>query len=328
MSKTRRLLAEYFKRLVKEVVTLPIALDNSCEESLIIGPPKLPIELLIAVVSFVDGKEELCQLCQVSRFLREISEPILYQRHFRGSKFAQGDIRVLLGHPRFEMIINNIEILLGSWKYCSRLGPFHPERAKLGCSCSKIDSSLGMALNALLNLKTLQFHCALCAPGARQRHRWLTTMQTRVLHKLYFICQCSTVDEKELVEKFRAPCMVSVVSLGWYTIRGTPTSDGHLEAGIEDEKIFPNLRHIYYKRDDPTDLLLRYRPITRLYQWPMDQKIPTLEEQSDRSIYMNAEKSQDGTLHISGTRTKVLFPFRTLQHIGTFYLAASTSSVS
>jgi hypothetical protein len=336
MSKPRHVLAAYLRRIVQKgaiFISLPCLLTNrSCEEPLIIGPPKLPVELLIAVIGFVDGRKELCRLCRVSKLVRDIAGPILYERHFVHCKLAQGDIRVILQHPRLEIILANLSIELCPWIYCSRYdnrrGDFYDGRI---CSCDKLDSAIGEALNGLLNLEVLRLHCSLCPQTKHERHTYFTTLKTRVLRKVDFSCQFSKMDERKVLGNLMADCMTSVVSLGWFTHGYTSNSKEHFKSALVSGMVLPNLRHVHCRMKDPTSLLLHYRPITRLHTslGHMGQlSLDDFKDEQDNLIRTDTGIPKNSTIHSFEAAINVPFPFRNLQHIGTFYLLSSNASVS
>ncbi|PVG01391.1 hypothetical protein CPB86DRAFT_102093 [Serendipita vermifera] len=310
MSKTRYLLGIYLKRLV--TTGEPI-----------IGPARLPTELLIKVVECVDGAKELCRLCRVSKLLRTIAEPILYQLCFSHSRFAQSDIRTLLAHPRFEAMINFLCIEFVPWIYCSKWDNgrayFHSNRR---CSCDELDKSLGVALNGLLNLEVFQFRCSLCPPKTYERHRFFATLQTRVLRKVNFTCRCSWMDEMTVMESFRAPCMTSVVTLGWHT--DTPTSGALLEFR-PGEKVLPKLQHLHYLKKDPTLLFIRYDSITQLCAWPLGRGLLKLEYQN-QPTQIGSKNGQSSLNYSLRAAPGEFFSFRNLRHIGVFFFTSPTTS--
>ncbi|PVG01392.1 hypothetical protein CPB86DRAFT_781616 [Serendipita vermifera] len=311
MSKTRYLVGIYLKRLAR--LGAPS----------VTGPSRLPTELLITIVGLINGAKDLARLCRVSKLLRTIAEPRLYRRHFGRSRLAQSDIRVLLQHPRFEAIVNVLEIQFFPWRYCRK---WYPKRAcfmrNTPCHCDELDKSLGMALKDLLNLRVFRFSCSLCPPKAYERHRFFTTLQTRVLGKLHFSCDCSSWDETRVVESFRAPCMTSVVILGWDT--RTPTSGGLLEFELAENKILPNLRSIHYQWGNPTLLFLQYAPITRLHARVFDKRI--LEYQGDQQTQIRAKNGPKPHGPSLRATPEAISLFQNLRHIGRFVLTSSTIS--
>jgi hypothetical protein len=280
------------------------------------------------VVSLVDGKKELCRLCRTSKLFRDISLPILYDRYFGHSKFAQDDIRVVLQHPRLEFLVNNLYIQLEASRYCSRWdkrrGYFHD---KCTCVCNELDKSLGMVLSSLLNLKVLRIYCSLCPPGEHKRHGFFPTFKTRVLHKVHFNCHCSKMEEERVIENLGAECMTSVITLGWFGSRYTSASERYFRSVFSNENILPNVRHLHCKMEnDPTRLLLQNRSITRLHSWMVNKSL--LDSEDNRDEEYNPANSQDKIgLSFRGIEVGP-FPLRNLRHIGTFCLDTPIRSVS
>ncbi|PVG01397.1 hypothetical protein CPB86DRAFT_871145 [Serendipita vermifera] len=297
----------------------------------IVGPPKLPTELLIEIINFVEGKKELYRLCRTSRLLRTVAEPLLYARHFGHSELAKKmDIRVLFRHPHFETIINTISLKLIRWNYCQHLmlkGGYKPHRPLLPCSCREFDEAVGRALNCLLNLRVLRLYCSLCQTDSQERHGYISTLNTRVLQEVKFSCYCSIMDEKRVAKCLSAPCMTSVTTLGWHSLRGTSAKGGYLESLLVKDGILPNLSHLRHWGDDISNLLLRYRPITQLSSTVTSDGIPRLEDlkrndglMTHMSIYAHFGASEPLFNIIAQDPS----PFRNLQHIGTLILHSET----
>jgi hypothetical protein len=290
----------------------------------------------------VDGKKELYELCQTSKLIRSIAEPLLYRLHFCNSELAQrNDIRVLVQHPTFETIVNTIYIDLPRWKYCSSWDR-KPRYFKLPfrnyCSCDELDETLGRSLASLTGLKILRVSCSLCpVQGQYERHVYLRTLKTRSLHTIMFTCSChgATPDKesnKKMMETFTAPCLASVTSLMWSREQTSWTTNEESEPRM-NTNMLPNLQHLHHGGEELHNLLLRHCPITRL-------SATLLSATSTRLNYNSLKTSRDRLTHISinlfFNASRRFFKavvhdaesFRNLRHIGTFVLKTATCLVS
>ncbi|PVG01442.1 hypothetical protein CPB86DRAFT_104448 [Serendipita vermifera] len=287
---------------------------------------QLPAELWIAIIHFVDERRDLYHLCRTSKLFRSIAGPKLYEQHFRCSEQAKSmDIRSLLRHPMFGLFINTLRLQLESCLIYPRQYSYELTWEVL-CPCDEIDNSLAIALQDLLNLKTLNLLCSFCNARSYKRHRYLASLQTKMLQEVRFSCVCSDIDEERLVEYFGAPCMASLITLGWYS-RVRVSTSGQFGTSLSNSSMLPNLRNLYYHTGGLSDLLLRYRPI---------QRISSLA--APPYSFLKCEdlvKKRDVLTHISvqdEAVTNTLFtiiaddplPFRNLQHLGAFWLNSST----
>jgi hypothetical protein len=292
---------------------------------------KLPAEILINVVDFTTEKQALYQLCRTSKLFRAIAEPILYERHFRRNDLTENiNIRILLQHSRFELIVNTISIKLERWKYCQRLQGFQTTRSGQ-CSCDLLDEDLGKGLRDLLNLKVLRLECSLCEVSSHKRHNYLSTLKTRVLQEINFDCFCSQMKKEMLTKTLGAPCMASVATLKWYATGVALAKKEFLEPFLANPDILPNLRHLHHRGAELYQLLLSHRPITRLsgdiiLSSTLAFGDLMLIDDSLSHLSLQIGKGHFGQFLATVVRNPL--PFRNLQHIGVFYLESALCSVS
>jgi hypothetical protein len=276
---------------------------------------------------------ELYHLCRTSRLLWSIAEPRLFERHFRHSEQAQMmDIRSILCHPRFDLLINTLSLRLtrelGQANSCGMIRL--RDSREIPCSCDKLDEELGTVLNSLLNLKALRLHCTCCKGSLHERHRYLATLQTTVLQKVTFSCTCSIMDEKRVVKYLGASCMSSVATLRWYS-RGEVSLSGYLQEGLSSSNILPKLRNIYHDGSKLNHLLLRHRPIQKVSSICLDSSGgPLYEDLMNKRgvlthIHVQAQLVAKPLLDAIAADP---LPFRNLRHLGTFRLTSSTCLVS
>jgi hypothetical protein len=295
--------------------------------------PNLPTELWIAIVGFIDGRRELGRLCLVSKLFCSIAGPRLYESLARnGSRFKM-EIHSLLIHSQFENIINYISLKLETWSLgydqwkCCQQSKSENSR----CACDKLEERVGEALNNLPNLRVLRIHCFLCGAGAYKRHRYIMTLQTKILQEVKINCSCSRMDEKTVVEFFEASCMDSVVRLGWQFQGGTSVRGVHLDTALRNKETLPNLRQLYHGGDGLHDCLLRHRPIQRLTS--------TNTNASSQVDYNELIKKRNMLTHVSvyaprfvksllNTISTDPLAFRNLQHIGTLHMTSRSWPVS
>jgi hypothetical protein len=276
----------------------------------------------MAIIEFINDRMDLYHLCQTSRLLRLIAEPKLLELHFGQSKQAKEmDTRSIILHPRFELLVNTVFL---------RLRPRYPkictDRVGPPCNCEELDKDLGRALNGLLHLKTLRLQCHLCSRvGPYEKHKYLATLQTKVLQEVQFHCSCTIMDEKKLMEYLGAPCMTPVTTLGW-GIYGPITPNQYLKTSLTNPNILPNLRTLFYVRNSLSYTLLRCRPI---------QKLAVPHHEGDGILESELTKSRGVITHIctqgSHNPTTLIrtiaanpIPFWNLQHLGTFRLGTCT----
>jgi hypothetical protein len=342
MSKTRDIFVKFRSTLFNRGICLRRSNITKIDE-LRQGKPtqcaQLPNELWVVVIDFVDRRKDLYQLCRTSRFLRSIAEPKLYERHFRHSKRASKmDTRSIVLHPRLENIVNTVFLQLTPWSfesgrwvccYNTLLDALEPI-----CPCDRLDEALGRVLSGLFNLRALRISCQSCkmtrTRGHRyERHRYLATLQTKVLQEVNIDCTCSDMDEKKLVEYLGAPSMIPVTTLGWCTWGQGPTNR-YLKESLTNLNILPNLRTLFYVRNDVNDLLLRYRSIQRISASSTAQcNAPTYEEltKRHRSLTHISIQVYGNAITLMTAIATNPFPFQNLQHLGRFHLRADTCLV-
>ncbi|PVG01396.1 hypothetical protein CPB86DRAFT_781620 [Serendipita vermifera] len=299
--------------------------------------PKFPPELLIAVVDFVYGRKELYQLCRTSRFLRKIAEPKLYFQHFGQSELAkQMDIPKILRHPQLESLLNTLYIKLKRPDQCewkrSRLTDIQQARtSQPACSCSNVDEQFWISIASLLNLRTLKISCRLCVDRSSPRHQHICKLETRLLKKVFFTCQCSIMDDNTLAEIFSAACMNSVITLGWHLLQPTSIKGGALESRLVKDNVLPKLRHLDHWGRDVDNLLLRHRPITRLCSsLEPDAGINHEDLRAHREIitHINIHTPYIAAYDASplAAIAREVNLFRNLHHIGAFPLNSKSST--
>ncbi|PVG01394.1 hypothetical protein CPB86DRAFT_781617 [Serendipita vermifera] len=302
------------------------------------GPSRLPTELLVVVIDFVNDRRELHQLCRTCHLFRAMAEPKLYRLHFAHTERAMNmDIYKLIRHPRLETILNTLELTLWGCPYCERRLLMWPTTLlqKLGlkwtpCTCDKLDKSVGIALGDLFNLRILHLSCVLCQVDSHKRHGWITTLKTNSLQEITFTCTCSIMDEATTVEIFGAPCMTSLTTLGWHPCRRTTVNKGGLEFTLIRSDILPNLRHLDFWSGDTNSSLLCHRPITRLVMSIDEGDIVNYEDlrsTNGRLTHLNILAENWGVFgsFFIDIIAENLSPFRNLQHLGSFLLNSSTS---
>lgn len=284
----------------------------------------------------VNGKKELYQLCRSSKLLRSFAEPRLYQAHFSRSKLAKVDIRTLIQHPRFEVLVNSLTIELIYWDLCEK---WVPKRGLFGsapplrpCSCDELDGRLGRSLNGLINLKVLRLSCRLCSTTSNRRHGYLLTLQTRSLQQVRFRCGCSPMDKmgmEKVVENIAAPCMASVTALGWHnpaTARFEEEFWGPLQENLQ---LLKNLSHFDFEGGALDTLFLRHCPITRLSSSELSIaaiNYEDLKRLQGQLTHLSLHYHGGGSVDLFRAMAQDPSPFQNLQHIGTFPLQSSTCS--
>jgi hypothetical protein len=294
--------------------------------------------LLILVINLTDGKKELYQLCRTSKLLRSIAEPLLYQLHFCNSELARKqEIRIIIQHPRFEVIVNTISINLYGWESCS-LREKLPRylkflRSRDPCSCNALDKTVGRSLASLISLRTLRICCYLCpVERSYERHAYLGALKTRSLDTIRFICNCATKykqDKEYIIGILTAPCMTSVTSLTW--ISGRTLSRADSSKSLINQDMLPNLRHLHHTGEDLHNLLLQNCSTTRLSATlSLDSGLnyDSLKMNRHRLTHLSVGFSWNSRVDLFRTVAHDTQSFRNLQHLGTFVLRRGTCLVS
>ncbi|PVG01438.1 hypothetical protein CPB86DRAFT_781658 [Serendipita vermifera] len=293
--------------------------------------PQLPAELWIIIIDFIDGKVDLYHLCRTSKLLRLIAERKLYELYFQYDCRwpPKMNIRSVLVHPQYEVLINTLYLQLDRWSFQSN-GQVEPCRSPIDldqgdspCPCDRLDETLVTVLSGLLNLKLLRLLCTCCEARLYERHRYLATLQTRVLQEVRFDCTCSGVDEKKLMGYFGAPCMASVTSLGWCTPRGVNMNQDPIASLLCNSSILPNLRDLYHRGGKLNDLLLQYQAVSTD---PRPLKAPNLSQlvqKRDKWVHISVQSIDKASPWLDRIVAEP-FPFQNLQHLGAFQLTSPT----
>ncbi|PVG01444.1 hypothetical protein CPB86DRAFT_781663 [Serendipita vermifera] len=235
------------------------------------------------------------------------------------------DIRAILQHPQFEILLNTLSLRLdrgraeaGQWISCRRVLLRDPR--ELPCACDELDIALGVALNNLLNLKALRLYCLFCESRLYERHRYLTTLQTNTLQELRFSCACAAMDEARLVEYLGAPCMAHVTTLSWRS-EGDVSSNGCFKASLSNPTMLPNLRNLYYGGSALQDLLLLHRPIQQVGSASLvacvAPKYKDLRTKRGELTHLSIQAHPAANPFFNSIAVDP-FPFRNLQHLGAF----------
>jgi hypothetical protein len=343
MSKIQKLLKRCLPNLDRKIIAPnleTVTHTRPPDETPIMGPPRLPTELLIIILNYVYGRVELSRLCRTCRLFRTIVEPRLYHLHFRSSKWYRGaDIHRFIQHARLELILNTVTLELYGWKYCdgqrnSREPAFlkNSRQHQVTCTCNRFDKMVGKALRHLVNLRTLRLDCDLCEVDSYQRHGWISTLETRSLHEINVVCWCSKTDESTTVEIFSSPPMNSVAMLGWHPHMSMFQQGGLLELRLMEQSILPNLRYLDHRGSDMDTVLLRHRPITRLSCALDPGRALNYEEMREKQglTHLNIHCINLGvfkSLYLDSIAENPS-PFLNLQHLGSFPLSSRSSAVS
>jgi hypothetical protein len=340
MAKVQKLLKKCLPNLGRKGISLPnteTVTHTPPGETPITGPPRLPTELLIAIIDLVYGRIELSRLCRTCRLFQTIVEPRLYQVYLPHSEwFKRVDIRQIIRHTRLEFILNTVILELYGWKYCKGRPKLsfikNSNRRRIACRCDKLDECVGKSLVHLINLKVLRLDCDLCGVQSCQRHGWISALETRSLQEINVTCHCSRIDEEMTIKIFSSPCMNSVTMLGWHVYRSVSHQAQLLDFHLMREPILPNLRYLDHRGSSVDNLLLYHQPITRLScTLDLGRGLNSEDLREKRGItHLNIHCINwgiFGSWYLDCVAENPS-PFQNLQHFGSFPLTSSSSIVS
>ncbi|KAG8809412.1 hypothetical protein FRC17_003453 [Serendipita sp. 399] len=209
---------------------------------------RLPVELLLQIISFVRGRANLIRLMLVSRMFKSIAEGILY-RDIRIGTDQQ--IEQSTQSRRVMALCRSLKAPhIGDYVISFKIGLSGPQACSAelsGCQCDKLDAEFGAAITQLPNLRDLSFHCLLDSTiVTRQRHAWLARLRTRVLRALDVTCRCVQWYPVDLA-LLEAQCLnkLEALKLDLGTPSNTPAQEyyGVLEARLEPPRTIATLSH-------------------------------------------------------------------------------------
>ncbi|KIM28004.1 hypothetical protein M408DRAFT_329673 [Serendipita vermifera MAFF 305830] len=238
------------------------------------GILQLPTELLLLILRDVDSIPAFIALTHTSKRLRILALPYLYRnvdvlsellvnKHPILSFGALKRIKILksLCRPEIAGLVTNIRITL-SMVICNN----HAYRKRIavmdqGCHCDSLDNTVSSALQAAINLKSLDFFCFLHPSGGKDRHSWISNLQTRSLCSLTFSCECGVDTHTPL---FVTPALNSVEAVRFHSSSILDRSRSVLKRKLEDPNVLPNLRTLYYEGTVIHYAIVASRPIRRI----------------------------------------------------------------
>ncbi|KIM28003.1 hypothetical protein M408DRAFT_308985 [Serendipita vermifera MAFF 305830] len=227
--------------------------------------PRLPTEIWIQIVDYVQESQSLLVLCWTSKVLRSLALPLAFrtvdlgtlQRAPRPEFSRKFKILKQLQIPWLVVTVTDFRVTLSAWQVCRSYGRNFRSRFSK-CTCYATDQKLGDSLVSMINLETLDIQCCLCL--AHERHLYMAELKTRKLRVFSFRCYCSrdnyTFHERVLL----SPVLDTVQTLRWRvdTI-GLPA-----RVALNDKRALPSLKRLYYHGTLMDHKLLAHRPIERL----------------------------------------------------------------
>ncbi|KAG8793410.1 hypothetical protein FRC17_008452, partial [Serendipita sp. 399] len=194
---------------------------------------RLPTELLLQVLSYVQHERDLRQLALASRFLNHTLEPELWRIiEFNGTQYRFDGLRAPMATtekllalyrsltiPRLGAYISIIRICLNYLKHCLHCkGTTQSNSQKKlnisltsGCRCKRLDDDLGSALVELPNLQVLSLSCQLMPRGGM--HDWLANLKTKELQELEIQCEYHLWSVEDFKRRLLVPCMSGLKAL-------------------------------------------------------------------------------------------------------------------
>lgn len=197
----------------------------------------LPIELWDQVVSMVESKRDLCQICRTNRVLQSVCERYIY----REISIGPDNINKIISMKNLSRAMENYRL----GKFVISFSVTLPTTISTGWDdppldeCREWDQLIERVITPLPNLRELTYICSMFSCQLSGLHSYLQRLETTKLTRLTFVCLCLD-NEPDCFRILSAPCMQGVTYFCWHNMA---YHEGEV-ASVEDDSYFPNLQEL------------------------------------------------------------------------------------
>jgi hypothetical protein len=299
----------------------------------------LPIELVILIITHVRERSDYLSLCNTSKTLRTIVEPLLYRivdvtfispsgpDSLDISRFT-GLCSTLSRNTHISSFVTELRINLVNWRICRKFigGDSECEPLLKPCTCDEVDAQVGDAVTSLLSLERLYVYCFLCEnKSGRHRHLSFTGLSVK-LTAFYLRCNCEDGCEPALAQLISAKSInsASALSIQWRRSFVNRTLGDSVLGRLAEPEYLSNLKTFVHDDSIFADMLVIRRRITRLgFKYT-----PTLSLQMIDKSHTTHLLIPDGLAYLKKQLRRWPDAFLNLRCIGTLYIRAYEVGIS